>query len=82
MGSDACEALLAAATPLCVVEHMPQRLRCGATLNAHTNWVETRAQTPARTRTRTRTPALSLTQNLTLTLTPALCLAPALKPQT
>ncbi|MEE2628935.1 MAG: hypothetical protein VX670_10660 [Candidatus Latescibacterota bacterium] len=41
MGGDACEALLAAATPTCLVEHMPQRLRCGATLNAHTNWVET-----------------------------------------
>ena len=23
------------------MEHMPQRLRCGATLNAHGNWVET-----------------------------------------
>ena len=41
MGSDAVEALLAAATPSCTVEHLPQRLRCGATLNAHTNWVET-----------------------------------------
>ena len=41
MGSDAVEALLAAATPTCNVEHLPQRLRCGATLNAHTNWVET-----------------------------------------
>jgi hypothetical protein len=41
MGSDAIEALLAAATDACTVEHMPQRLRCGATLNAHTNWVET-----------------------------------------
>jgi hypothetical protein len=41
MGSDATEALLAAATDACRVEHMPQRLRCGATLNAHTNWVET-----------------------------------------
>mgnify|MGYP002042593002 CR=1 FL=1 len=29
------------ATPTCNVEHLPQRLRCGATLNAHTNWVET-----------------------------------------
>ena len=28
-------------TGACTVEHMPQRLRCGATLNAHTNWVET-----------------------------------------
>ena len=34
MGSDAVEALLAAATPTCNVEHLPQRLRCGATLNA------------------------------------------------
>ena len=33
--------LRAAATPACHVEHMPQRLRCGATLNAHGNWVET-----------------------------------------
>ncbi|KOO35259.1 hypothetical protein Ctob_015768 [Chrysochromulina tobinii] len=41
MGSDAIEALLAAATDACTVEHMPQRLRCGATLNAHTNWGET-----------------------------------------
>ena len=41
MGSDAVEALLTAATPTCNVEHLPQRLRCGATLNAHTNWVET-----------------------------------------
>ena len=41
MGSDAVEALLEAATDACEVEHMPQRLRCGATLNAHSNWVET-----------------------------------------
>jgi hypothetical protein len=41
MGSDAIEAMLAAATDACTVEHMPQRLRCGATLNAHTNWGET-----------------------------------------
>ena len=41
LGLDAVEALLAAATDACTVEHLPQRLRCGATLNAHTNWVET-----------------------------------------
>ena len=41
MGSDAVEALLDAAGKDCAVEHMPQRLRCGATLNAHSNWVET-----------------------------------------
>ena len=41
MGSSETEALIEAATPACTVEHMPQRLRCGATLNAHTNWVET-----------------------------------------
>ncbi len=41
MGKEACAALLSAATTSCHVEHMPQRLRCGATLNAHGNWVET-----------------------------------------
>eukprot|EP00965_Chrysotila_dentata_P060101 1993448-Pleurochrysis_carterae.AAC.2 len=41
MGSEACDALLSAATVACEVEHLPQRLRCGATLNAHANWVET-----------------------------------------